>query len=145
QASVNARIVDLGGRSVVPAFTDAHAHIWKIGHLLTKMLDLRGTRSLEALVGAVRDRGRQLAAGEWLVGRGFNEIAMPERRKPARQDLDRAAPDRPVVLTRTCGHIYAVNSVALKLAGITAATAPPTGGVIERGDDGEPNGLLHET
>jgi len=48
-------------------------------------------------------------------------------------------------LTRTCGHIYAVNGVALKLAGITAATAPPTGGVIERGDDGEPNGLLHET
>ena len=145
QASLNAKIVDLGGRSVVPAFTDSHAHIWKMGHLLTKMLDLRRTRSLEALVGAVRDRSSQLTAGEWLLGRGFNEIAMPEKRKPTRQDLDRAASDRPVVLTRTCGHIYAVNSVALKLAGITAATVAPTGGVIERGDDGEPNGLLHET
>lgn len=70
---------------------------------------------------------------------------MDERRPPTRQDLDRASPHRPVVLTRTCGHIYAVNSVALVRAGIGPETTAPVGGVIERDDRGIPNGLLHET
>lgn len=140
----DAEVVDLGGRTVLPAFTDAHAHIWKIGHLLTTMLDLRRTSSLEALREAVARRDRVLPQGAWLLGRGFNEIAMPERRKPIREDLDRAAPERPVVLTRTCGHIYACNSAALRLAGIDRNTAEPSGGVIERDGRGEPNGLLHE-
>jgi predicted amidohydrolase YtcJ len=139
-----AEIIDLGGRTAVPAFTDAHAHIWKIGHLLTTMLDFRRTTSLVDLIDDVRRRDKELPAGTWLLGRGFNEIVMREKRKPTRHDLDLAAPDRPVVLTRTCGHIYAANSVALKLAGITADTEEPVGGVIERGPSGEPNGLLHE-
>lgn len=137
-------VTDLGGRTVLPAFTDAHAHIWKIGHLLTSMLDLRRTASLNELCEAVRHRDRELPTGAWLVGRGFNEIAMPEQRKPTREDLDRAAPHRPVALTRTCGHIYACNSAALLLAGIDRNTADPPGGVIERDQHGEPNGLLHE-
>ena len=70
---------------------------------------------------------------------------MRERRPPTRADLDRAAPDRPVVLTRTCGHIYAVNSVALERAGIGADTPAPVGGVIERDAAGRPTGVLHET
>lgn len=141
----NTKRLDLTGRTLVPGFTDAHAHVWKMGHLLTSMLDLRKTSSLAALAGEVQTRDRQLPEGRWLLGRGFNEIAMPEKRKPTRQDLDAAAPDRPVVLTRTCGHIYAVNSAALRLAGITAETDAPTGGVIERDDRGQPNGILHET
>jgi predicted amidohydrolase YtcJ len=145
EAPLGAKIVDLGGRTVVPAFTDAHAHVWKIGYLLTTMLDLRGTPGLAALEESVKARHRQLPEGQWLLGRGFNEAAMPEKRKPTRDDLDRAAPNRPVVLTRTCGHIYAANSLALKLAGIDASTPAPTGGVIERDERGEPNGLLHET
>src|SRR5262249_43304860 len=109
------------------------------------MLDLRQTASLELLIGSVAERDRQMPPGKWLLGRGFNEVVMPEKRKPTRHDLDRAALNRPVVLTRTCGHIYAVNSAALKLAGITASTGAPEGGVIERDERGEPNGLLHET
>jgi predicted amidohydrolase YtcJ len=140
-----AAVVDLGGRTVLPAFTDAHAHVWKMGHLLTTMLDLRKASSIGDLVARVNARHLQLPGNQWLLGRGFNEVAMPEKRKPTRLDLDRAAPDRPAVLTRTCGHIYAVNSAALKLAGITAGTQSPVGGVIERDERGEPNGLLHET
>lgn len=137
--------VDLEGRTVIPAFTDAHAHVWKMGHLLTTMLDLRKTASLPELRESLKKHDRKLPGGRWLVGRGFNEVAMPEKRKPTRQDLDQAVSDRPVALTRTCGHIYAVNSAALKLAGITAQTPAPAGGVIERDERGEPNGILHET
>ncbi len=136
---------DLAGRTVVPGFIDAHAHIWKIGHLLTSMLDLRRITSVQDLCAAVRERDSKLPPGEWLQGRGFNEAALAERRKPTRDDLDQAVPGRPVVLTRTCGHIFAVNSAALRLAGITAKTQAPVGGVIERDERGDPNGILHET
>jgi len=144
-AAPHAKRVDLAGRTLVPGFIDAHAHIWKIGHLLTTMLDLRRASSVEAIVEAVRQFAATLPQGRWLLGRGYNEAALAEGRAPTRDDLDRASPLRPVVLTRTCGHIYAANSAALVQAGITAATQPPVGGVIERDDRGEPTGLLHET
>ena len=139
------RRLDLGGRVLIPAFNDAHAHVWKMGHLLTSLLDLRSARSLEEVVRRVGERAAALPAGAWLLGRGFNEAIYPERRAPTRDDLDRAAPDRPVALTRTCGHIYAVNSRALELARVGPETPPPVGGVIERSGDGRPNGILHET
>jgi predicted amidohydrolase YtcJ len=145
EAGAQTALYDLKGRTVVPGFIDAHAHIWKIGHLLTSMLDLRRVPSIEDLCAAVRERDTQLPPGDWLQGRGFNEAALAERRKPTRDDLDKAMPGRPVVLTRTCGHIFAANSAALKLAGITAQTQAPVGGVIERNERGEPNGILHET
>jgi predicted amidohydrolase YtcJ len=139
------RRIDLGGRTVVPGFNDAHAHIWKIGHLLTSMLDLRRVTSMSQLVDRVRTAADRLSGDAWLAGRGFNEAALDERRLPTRQDLDRASPQRPVVLTRTCGHICAVNTAALAHAGITPDTVAPGGGVIERDDRGVPNGVLHET
>ncbi len=142
---VTATVIDLEGRTVIPAFTDAHAHVWKMGHLLTTMLDLRHTASIDALLDAVAVRNRQLPPGQWLLGRGFNEIEMVEHRRPVRQELDRVASNRPVVLIRTCGHIYAANSTALKLAGIDARTPLPPGGLIELDRHGEPTGLLHET
>ena len=137
--------IDLGGRTLIPGFNDAHAHVWKIGHLLTSMLDLRRTSSLDALLDDVRRFADRAPEDAWVLGRGYNEAALRERRAPTRSDLDRASPRRPVVLTRTCGHIYAVNSAALARAGIGAGTEAPPGGAIERDDRGEPTGLLRET
>ena len=137
--------IDLGGRTLVPGFNDAHAHVWKIGHLLTTMLDVRRAASIEDLVTRVRRFSGRLPADGWLLGRGFNEATMREERAPTRDDLDRAEPNRPVVLTRACGHIYAVNSAALARAGIGADTKAPAGGVIDRDERGRPTGLLRET
>jgi predicted amidohydrolase YtcJ len=137
--------IDLAGRTLVPGFNDAHAHIWKIGHLLTTMLDLRRVTAIPELVDAVARFATRLPADRWLLGRGYNEALLDERRPPPRRDLDRVSPDRPVVLTRTCGHIYAANSVALARAGIDRATEAPAGGAIERDERGEPTGVLHET
>jgi hypothetical protein len=109
------------------------------------MLDLRGVGSLDELVGRVTSFGDRLPPGAWLLGRGYNEAALREKRSPTRADIDRAEPNRPVVLTRTCGHICVLNTVALARAGIGAATAAPAGGVVERDARGEPTGLLHET
>lgn len=139
------RKVDLAGRTLVPGFTDAHAHIWKIGHLLTSMLDLRSTRSVRELRDRVAAFGAAIPDGSWLLGRGYNEALFPDARPPTRGDLDAACPDRPVVLTRTCGHIYAVNSLALQKAGVGPDTPAPVGGFVERDERGLPTGLLHET
>ena len=137
--------IDLAGRTLVPGFNDAHAHIWKIGHLLTTMLDLRRVTAIPELVDAAARFAERLPPDRWLLGRGYNEALLDEGRAPTRRDLDRVSTDRPVVLTRTCGHLYAANSVALARAGIDAATAAPPGGVIGRDERGEPTGLLHET
>jgi predicted amidohydrolase YtcJ len=145
EATSSTRKTDLGGRTVIPGFNDAHAHIWKMGHLLTTMLDLRGLTSFAALRSELQKRDRNLAEGAWLLGRGLNETQFDERRLPSRTDLDLAVPHRPVVLTRTCGHIYAANSLALERAGIGAETDAPAGGVIGRDEAGQPNGLLYES
>src|SRR5262249_22095600 len=139
------RRIDLAGRCLTPGFNDAHAHIWKVGQLLTTMLDLRRGGS----IGEVGDRVAGFSArppgAPGRLGRGVHGAALSERRAPTRDDLDRAAPDRPVVLTRTCGHICATNSTALERAGIGVDTDAPIGGVIERDERGRPTGLLHET
>lgn len=131
------RRVDLGGAFVIPGFHDAHVHLWKMGDLLTRQLDLRGVRSVAELQRAVLAR-----AGEgWILGRGFNDASMD--RMPVKADLD--VTDRPVLLTRTCGHIAVANSRALALAGVGPSTEAPAGGVVVRDAHGEPNGVLQET
>lgn len=139
------RMVDLDGQTLIPGFVDAHAHIWKIGHLLTTLLDVRGVDSLAGLAARLREQAGRLPPGAWLQGRGYNEARFPDRRPPTRVDLDAAVSDRPVVVMRTCAHIVVCNSMALAQAGITGNTVPPPGGEIDRGEDGEPTGVLRET
>ena len=139
------RMVDLAGQTVIPGFVDAHAHVWKIGHLLTTLLDLRPVDSLAALHARLRDRAAALPPGAWLQGRGYNEARFADGRGPTRHDLDAVATDRPIVVMRTCAHIVVCNTTALARAGITGDTTPPAGGEIERGDDGMPTGVLRET
>jgi predicted amidohydrolase YtcJ len=93
-AGATTRRIDVAGRTLVPGLNDAHAHIWKIGHLLTTMLDVRGVESIDELAKRVRGFGQRLPEGSWLLGRGYNEAAMAERRPPSRADLDRASPNR---------------------------------------------------
>ena len=137
--------VDLGGRTLMPGFNDAHAHIWKIGHLLTSMIDLRRFTSVAGIVDAARRAAGDSRPDAWILGRGFNEASLDEGRAPTRQDLDRASEHQPIVLTRTCGHIYAVNTAALLRAGIDRETPAPAGGVVDKDARGEPTGLLRET
>jgi predicted amidohydrolase YtcJ len=137
--------VDLAGRTLLPGFNDAHVHLWKVGGLRTTMLDLREVDSLAELKERVRARAQTLPPGGWLLGRGYNEARLREGRGPTRHDLDEAAPGAPVLLTRTCAHIHAASSRALKLAGIDRETPDPPGGEIERDALGEPTGVLLET
>lgn len=139
--------VDLGGRTLIPGFNDAHVHIWKMGLLLTRQVVANKATApdIEAIVYLFRDKADTLPQGTWVTGRGYNEAELPERRHPTRYDLDAASLDHPIALTRTCGHMIVANSKALEAAGITRDTPNPPGGVIVRDLNGEPTGLLQET
>ncbi|MBI5668243.1 MAG: amidohydrolase [Chloroflexi bacterium] len=138
---------DLAGRTLVPGFNDAHVHIWKLGLLLTRQVNAQKAAApdMAAIVRAFRDKANSVPPGTWLTGRGYNEAELPERRHPTRHDLDAASAEHPIALTRTCGHMIIANSRALELAGITADTPNPPGGVIVRDEHGQPTGLLQET
>jgi len=116
------------GETVFPGFHDAHVHVWKVGQLLTDLLDLRGVGSLEGLKGLLEERDRLLPPGAWLLGRGWNEALLGAW--PTRAFLDSVLPHRPVVLTRTCAHIHVANTRALEAAGIGPDTPNPPGGEI---------------
>lgn len=143
--TLETEMIDLEGRTMLPGFEDAHAHIWKLGQLLTTAVDLRGVASIEQIGTKLKQRDGLLPTAAWLQGRGFNEVSLSEGRLPRRADLDRFVAERPILLTRTCGHIIVVNSAALRLAGVGRDTIAPDGGIIEKDANGEPNGVLHET
>jgi predicted amidohydrolase YtcJ len=135
------RRVDLTGRAVVPGLTDAHVHVEGLGQAL-ESLDLVGASSLEEALARVAERARTLPPGEWLIGRGWDQNDWPGKQFPTAADLDRAAPGRPVYLTRVDGHAAWVSSKALSVAGLGAKTADPPGGRILRDAAGGPTGVL---
>jgi predicted amidohydrolase YtcJ len=135
------RAVDLRGRMVIPGFHDTHIHLG--GHS-RRYIDLNDTTSLAELKQQVAEKAKELGAGEWITGSGWDEYHFKEQRKPLRGDLDAAAPNNPVVLTRAGGHSSVGNSKALQLADINKATPDPERGIIERDASGEPNGVIRE-
>jgi hypothetical protein len=136
-----ARTIDLRGRMVMPGFHDTHIHL--AGHS-RRYIDLNDTTSLAELKEQVRDKAKELGPGEWITGAGWDEYHFTEQRKPLRGDLDAAAPNNPVVLTRAGGHSSVGNSKALEAADINKATPDPPRGLIERAANGEPNGVIRE-
>jgi predicted amidohydrolase YtcJ len=137
-------LVNLAGRALVPGFYDAHQHQVYMG-LSFREVNAR-TASIEELVGRVRERALGVPGGTWIQGSGYDDNKMAEHRHPDRWDLDRATADHPVFLTRMCGHVMALNSLALAKAGISRDTPDPAGGGIDRdAQTGEPTGILRET
>jgi len=135
------RTIDLRGRMVMPGFHDTHIHLG--GHS-RRYIDLNDTTSLAQLKEQVQDKAKELGPGEWITGAGWDEYHFTEQRKPLRQDLDAAAPNNPVVLTRAGGHSSVGNSKALELADINKATPDPPRGLIEKDASGAPNGVIRE-
>ena len=140
-AAPGARDIDLKGAAAYPGFVDSHAHLAGIG-FREMTLNLEGTESIEALVARLNAWAADNPGSDVISGAGWIETHWPEKRFPSRADLDRAAPDRPEVLTRADGHALVANTAMLKLAGITAQTAAPAGGQILKDAKGEPDGML---
>jgi len=141
--SARARI-DVGGRTVVPGFNDAHQHMTHYGDSLRRIdLSSPPIERIEDILDAIAARAATTPAGQWIVGAGYDQNKLAERRHPSARELDRAAPDHPVMLQHNSGHMMTVNSALLRLARI-ADTEVPSGGEVVLDDDGNPTGLLLE-
>jgi predicted amidohydrolase YtcJ len=135
------RVVDLGGRTVIPGMVDAHAHLLGFG-LSLRIVDLGGAKSFDEVVARVVARAEGVPAGQWILGRGWDQNRWGDTRFPTHDALSRALPNIPVWLTRVDGHAAIGNAAAMRAAGVTAATADPSGGKIERSATREPTGVF---
>lgn len=136
--------IDLKGDTMIPGFVDSHMHLIGHGEKLNR-LDLSSYQSKEAALQAVRAYAEKVNKAEWIIGEGWNENQWGPNGEPIlAQDLDKVVPDRPILLKRICRHALAVNTKALQAAKIDQNTANPDGGVIEKDENGHPNGLLKE-
>ncbi|MEH7548065.1 amidohydrolase [Neobacillus vireti] len=137
--------VDLNGKRVLPGLIDAHLHPL---YLAGAAKQIACTQPLIHSISDLQEQIRLVRASQsqdsWIQGWGYDEGKLLEGRAPTRRDLDQAAANVPVVITRTCAHIISVNSKALELAGITKDTPDPQGGKIDRDENGEPTGILRE-
>ncbi|MBM7070192.1 amidohydrolase [Actibacterium sp. 188UL27-1] len=138
-------MLDLHGRLATPGLNDAHMHLIPYGTAMAEV-DLRPkvAPTLTALLDAIATRATAVPKGNWVIGRGYDHFKLDTGRHPFREELDQAAPDHPVYIVRTDGHLAVANSMALDLAGITDDTPSPPGGLIER-QNGRLTGLLAET
>ncbi len=136
------RVVDLGGKTVVPGLTDSHCHIFGIGEREMR-LNLEGTNTLEDFLAKVKERVAQSEHGKWITGRGWIETFWKPPQFPTRADLDKIAQDNPVFLTRADGHAAIANTAALNIAKIDKSTPNSFGGeILKDKTTGEPNGML---
>ena len=143
---------DLDGRTMLPGFVDSH------GHVVMGGLQALSANLLAPPDGTVTDiAGLQAVLSQWvednaevvgekglIVGFGYDNAQLAELRHPTRDELDAVSEDLPLIILHQSGHIGVANSKALEVAGIDASSEDPPGGVIRRGDDGEPNGVLEE-
>lgn len=146
RAAPGARTVDLGDRAICPGFVDAHHHL-SLRCTLSTGVDCTpaAAPSIERLCARLREAASRAAPGAWILGWGYDELALADGRYPTRQDLDDACPEHPVLLLHYSCHEGLASSRALALAGIDRSTPSPPAGEIVRDRRGEPTGRLVET
>ena len=143
-------VLDLDGRTVVPGFIEAHGH-FPGAVLAAAAADLNSppignVRTIEEALAALRAVDATRPGDDWLIGFGYDDTMLEEKRHLTRADLDSVSTTRPILAMHISGHMVVVNSLALEQAGITAETPDPPGGEIRKHpESGEPTGLLLET
>jgi len=142
-ADKGAKVVDLEKHFVMPGFNDAHVHLGSAGEDFLAVR-LFGAPSVAELQKRLAEAVAAHQPGEWITGSGWDHTLWPDKKFPRRQQLDEVSPKNPAILTHVSGHVAVANSLALELAGISKDTPNPSGGEIEKDDQGQPTGMLKE-
>ena len=144
-AQPGAAVVRLDGATVLPGLIDAHCHVMNVGYLAA---GADCSQPAAPDIAAIQDRLRAAAAatpaGSWVMGSGYVEYKLAERRHPTRAELDAAVPDRPVVIYHTSLHACVLNSAALRAAGFADGQPDPPDGAFGRDDQGRLTGVVFE-
>ena len=146
------KLIDLGGKTLLPGFVDGHGHCLYVGVQAASANLLAPPDHTVRNIADLQAELKKWAAGETakkfklILGFGYDDAQLKEQRHPTRHDLDEVSKDLPVLIIHQSSHLAAMNTKALELAGITAETKNPPGGVIRREKDGKtPDGVLEET
>jgi predicted amidohydrolase YtcJ len=137
------KVVDAAGRFVMPGFNDSHIHLMTGGAQLDSV-DLRDAASPQEFARRIAERAKATPKGEWITGGDWDEQRWADPALPTRHLIDSATPDTPVFVNRYDEHMALANAVTLRLAGITAKTPDPPGGLIVRDGAGHPTGILKD-
>jgi len=136
-------VIDAGGKLLLPGFNDAHLHFVSGGKQLSN-IQLKDATSPQEFAGRIGERAKLTPKGEWILGGNWDETTWNPPSLPTKELIDALTPDTPVFVTRYDGHMGLANSVALRLASVTAKTPNPPGGVIVRDEKGNPTGALKD-
>jgi predicted amidohydrolase YtcJ len=146
------KLIDLEGRCLLPGFVDGHGHCFATGLQAASANLLAPPDHTVKDISGILAELKKYAAGDTakrygvILGFGYDDAQLKEQRHPTRQELDEASKDLPVMIIHQSGHLSTLNTKALEIAGITAETENPVGGVIRREKDGKtPGGVLEET
>jgi predicted amidohydrolase YtcJ len=137
------KVINLHGKTVVPGFIDTHAHLTEFGLSLLQ-IDLRNVSSIREIQQKLKQFVKQKPPKKWILGFGWDQERLKEKRYPTRWDLDKVAPNNPVILDRICKHICVVNTKALELAGLTKNSKVEGGQIDKEPETGELTGVLRE-
>lgn len=141
---------DLLGRALLPGFYAAHDHFPEAGENELFQVDLSSPpigsiKNMTELIAALKRKADTTPPGEWIVGWGYDDTLLAEKRHPTRDDLDRASARHPIWVVHISGHLAVANTKALEIAGVTKATEQTKGGRIRLDPKtGEPNGVFEE-
>ena len=142
-------VTDLRGRTMLPGFIDGHSHFVSAGLMAATQLDLSsppvgGVKNIAEIKELIRAKAAETPKGEWILGFGYDDTGLEDKRHPLASDIDEVAPEHPVLLRHVSGHLSSCNSLALAKANYTKDTPDPVGGVIRRDEHGNPNGVLED-
>lgn len=143
------QVIDLNGKFVAPGFNDSHAHFLGIGNS-KQILDLHGAKNWDEVITIVAKAAESSKPGDWIIGRGWHQEKFNPKPNPnvngypVHNELSKASPNNPVMLTHASGHAVFANAKAMQIAGINRSTANPDGGTIVRDSLGNAIGVFEE-
>ena len=136
-------VFDAGGKLLLPGFNDAHVHFVSGGMQLDN-IQLNDASTPEEFARRIGERAKATPKGEWILGGNWDETKWIPPNMPTKELINAITPDTPVFVSRYDGHMGLANSVALRLASITAKTPDPPGGTVVRDAQGNPTGALKD-
>ena len=137
------RVIDAGGKTIIPGFNDAHVHFMETGYQLASV-DLRDAKTPQEFVARIKAFAAKLPKGRWIMGGQWDHENWTPNNLPTAALIDAATPDNPVFVNRLDGHMALANSLAMRLAGITKDVKDVAGGEIVRDPSGNPTGIFKD-